>query len=57
ILSVIGIAELTQTGRIIIARTYQSGAMWLIIGIMYIIVITILTKLSNYIERKWITND
>lgn len=57
ILSVIGIAELTQTGRIIIARTYQSGAMWLIVGIMYIIVITILTKLSNYIERKWITND
>lgn len=52
ILSVIGMVELTQTGRIIIARTYQSGAVWLIVGIMYIIVITALTKLSNYIERK-----
>lgn len=56
ILSVIGIVELTQTGKIIIARTYSSGDMWLIVGLMYIIVITILTKFSNYIERR-ISND
>lgn len=54
ILSVIGLVELTQTGQIIIARTYQSGAMWLIIGAMYVILITALTKTSNYLERKWI---
>lgn len=54
ILSVIGIVELTQTGRIIIARTYQSGSMWLIVGMMYIIIITILTKLSNYIEKRYV---
>lgn len=52
ILSVIGMVELTQTGRIIIARTYQSGNMWLIIGGMYIILITILTKISNRLEGK-----
>lgn len=52
ILSVIGMVELTQTGRIIIARTYQSGNMWLIIGAMYIILITILTKISNRLEGK-----
>ena len=51
ILSVIGLVELTQTGRIIIARTYQSGAMWLIVGLMYIILITILTKISNRLEK------
>lgn len=51
ILSVIGLVELTQTGRIIIARTYQSGNIWLIVGIMYIILITILTKLSNRLEK------
>ncbi len=40
ILSVIGIAELTQTGgRIIIAGNFQSFKMWLIIGIIYFIVI------------------
>lgn len=52
ILSVIGIAELTQTGKIIIARTYQSGSIWLIIGLMYIILITILTRISNRLERE-----
>lgn len=52
ILSVIGLVELTQTGRIIIARTYQSGDMWLIIGLMYIILITILTKISNRLEKE-----
>jgi len=52
ILSVIGIIELTQTGKIIIARTYQSGNIWLIVGIMYIILITILTKLSNRLEKE-----
>lgn len=52
ILSVIGIAELTQTGKIIIARTYQSGSIWIIIGLMYIILITILTRISNYLEKE-----
>ena len=52
ILSIIGIVELTQTGRIIIARTYSSGVMWIMIGAMYLIIITILTKLSNILERR-----
>ncbi len=52
ILSVIGIAELTQTGKIIIARTYQSGSIWLIIGLMYIILITILTRVSSRLEKE-----
>ena len=52
ILSVIGIAELTQTGRIIIAGNFQSFKMWLIIGIIYFIVIMALTKLSDRLERR-----
>lgn len=52
ILSVIGIAELTQTGRIIIARNFQSFNMWLIIGIIYFIVIMALTKLSDRLEKR-----
>jgi polar amino acid transport system substrate-binding protein len=52
ILSVIGIAELTQTGRLIIARNYQSFTMWLIIGIIYFVVIMALTKLSDRLERR-----
>lgn len=54
ILSVIGIAELTQTGRLIIARNYQSFTMWLIIGIIYFIVIMTLTKLSDRLEKRMV---
>ncbi|MBF0780630.1 MULTISPECIES: ABC transporter substrate-binding protein/permease [unclassified Granulicatella] len=52
ILSVIGLVELTQTGKLIIARNLQSSQMWLIIGILYLIVITILTKLSAHLEKQ-----
>ena len=54
ILSVIGIIELTQSGKIIISRTYQSGNIWLIVGVMYLILITLLTILSNYVEKKYL---
>lgn len=52
ILSVIGLVELTQTGKIIIARTYQSGSMWMIIGLMYVIVIAFLSRLSKRLEKR-----
>lgn len=51
ILSVIGMVELTMAGQIIIARTYQSGNIWLIVGLIYIILITVLTKISERIEK------
>lgn len=51
ILSVIGLVELTQSGKVIIARTYQSGSTWLIVGGMYLVVITLLTRLSAKLER------
>lgn len=56
ILSVIGIVELTQTGRIIIARSFDSSAMWIIVGLIYLVIITVLTKLSSLIERRLIKN-
>ena len=52
ILSIIGINELTQSGKIIIARNLESFQMWLIVGIIYFIIIMILTKVSNRMERK-----
>lgn len=52
ILSVIGIAELTQTGKIIIARNFESFNMWLIVGIFYFVVIMALTKLSDRLEKR-----
>lgn len=52
ILSVIGIQELTQTGKLIIANNYESFKMWVIIGVMYFIIIMILSKISKHLERK-----
>ncbi|OJZ64219.1 amino acid ABC transporter substrate-binding protein/permease [Mycolicibacterium diernhoferi] len=52
ILSVLGIAELTQSGRIIIAGNYKAFEMWLIVGIIYFVVIMALTKLSDRIANR-----
>ncbi len=52
ILSTIGIAELVQTGKIIIAANMKSTEMWLIIAIMYFIPITVLSLLSEKLEKS-----
>ena len=52
IISVIGLAELTKIGQQIIARTYQSFEVWIIVGAMYFIVIWLLTVLARVVERK-----
>jgi len=52
ILSVISIRELTATGQIIIARNYKALQMYAIVACMYFVLITVLTLVSSYIERK-----
>lgn len=52
ILSVIGLVELTQTGTLIIARNLQGFKVWLMIAGMYLIVITLLTWVSNFVEKR-----
>ena len=52
IISVIGLAELTKMGQTIIARTYRSFEVWIIVGIMYFAVIYLLTILARIVEKK-----
>ena len=52
ILSAIGLLELTQTGTLIVARNSQGFRVWAIIAVIYLIVITLLTWLSNWVEKK-----
>lgn len=52
IISVIGVIELLQTGKIIVARTGDGALVYAVIGIMYLIVITALTKLAKVLEKK-----
>lgn len=52
ILSVIGIRELTQTGKLIIATTFESFKTWALVALMYLILIKLLSMLSSRIERS-----
>ena len=52
ILSAIGVMELTQTGNTLIAQNFQGFKMWLIIAVMYLVIITVLTWISNYVHKK-----
>ena len=57
IISVIGLSELTMAGKIIIARTYQSFAVWIFVGVIYFVVIYVITKLAKVLERKLSLDD
>ena len=52
ILSVISIRELTQSGQIIIARTYLPFQIYAIVAVMYFIIIKLLTIMSQQVERN-----
>lgn len=53
LLSIIGIADLTQRGQVQQAQTFESFKIWLLVGIMYFIIIYLLTLLANYLERRF----
>jgi His/Glu/Gln/Arg/opine family amino acid ABC transporter permease subunit len=57
IISVIGLAELTKVGQQIIARTYRSFEVWIIVGLMYLVVIYLLTLLARIVEKKVSLSD
>ncbi|MBV7505470.1 amino acid ABC transporter permease [Bacillus sp. sid0103] len=52
LLSVIGIADLTQQGQIQASATFEAFKIWLAVGIIYFIIIYLLTLLANFIERR-----
>lgn len=52
LLSVIGIADLTQKGQVQIAATFKAFEIWIAVGAMYFVVIYMLSLLSSYLERR-----
>lgn len=52
ILSVIGFPELVNTAKNVQANTFMSFQTWGIVGIMYLIVITILSVVAKRLERR-----
>lgn len=53
LLSIIGIADLTQRGGVQIAATYEAFKIWLVVGIIYFIIIYLLSMLGNFLERRF----
>ncbi|OIK12878.1 amino acid ABC transporter permease [Bacillus sp. MUM 13] len=54
LLSIIGIADLTQRGQIQQAATFEAFKIWLAVGVIYFIIIYLLTMLANFLERRFI---
>jgi polar amino acid transport system substrate-binding protein len=52
IISAIGLIELLQTGKIIVARNFQSFKVYGLIAIIYLIVILALTIFARRLERN-----
>jgi polar amino acid transport system permease protein/polar amino acid transport system substrate-binding protein len=52
ILSVIGFPELVNTAKNVQANTFMAFQTWAIVGVMYLIVITILSRSAKVVERR-----
>lgn len=52
LLSVISITELTRSAQVIIARTFASFELFAALAVYYLIIISILSLLSEYVERR-----
>jgi His/Glu/Gln/Arg/opine family amino acid ABC transporter permease subunit len=52
IISVISLGEIVYEAKIYIGRTMQSFATWTIVGAVYLVIITILSQISRYVEKR-----
>lgn len=52
IISVIGLTELTMVGSQIVARTFRSFEVWIMVGFFYFVIIYALSKLSKFMEKR-----
>jgi glutamine transport system permease protein len=53
LLSIIGIADLTQQGQIQAAATFEAFKIWSTVGVFYFLIIYLLTLLANFLERRF----
>jgi His/Glu/Gln/Arg/opine family amino acid ABC transporter permease subunit len=52
IISIISLAEIVYEAKIYIGRTMQSFATWTIVGIFYLAIITALSRISTFVEKR-----
>jgi His/Glu/Gln/Arg/opine family amino acid ABC transporter permease subunit len=56
IVSIISLQEIVYNARIYIGRTMLSFGTWIVVGAMYLLVITVLSLLSRHLEKR-LNND
>jgi ABC-type amino acid transport system permease subunit len=52
IISIISLAEIVYEAKIYIGRTMSSFATWTIVGAFYLAIITVLSRISRYVEKR-----
>ncbi|MDR3643929.1 MAG: amino acid ABC transporter permease [Clostridia bacterium] len=57
LVSVIGFEELTRRGQLIIARTYGSFEIWLTVAFIYLLMTLTISRLVDYLERRYKIDD
>lgn len=57
LLSVIGVVELTKSGMLVVARTYEAFAIYITIAFFYLTMTFVLSRGVDYLERRLNTGD
>ncbi|WP_047395577.1 amino acid ABC transporter permease [Exiguobacterium sp. ZWU0009] len=53
LLSIIGIADLTQQGQVQQSTTFEPFIVWSIVGLMYFVIIYLLSLVAKFLERRF----
>jgi His/Glu/Gln/Arg/opine family amino acid ABC transporter permease subunit len=56
IVSIISLQEIVYNARIYIGRTMESFSTWILVGAMYLLIITVISFLSRWLER-WLDHE
>ena len=52
LVSVLGFAELTRRGQLVIAQTYASFEIWMTVAVLYLIMTLVIARFISYMEGK-----
>lgn len=55
LVSIIGVSELTLSGKLLVASSYQSAWVWGTVAVMYFIMTKLLAMFGDYMERRLAT--
>ncbi|WP_318617117.1 amino acid ABC transporter permease [Sporosarcina sp. YIM B06819] len=53
LLSIIGIADIVQKGKVQASATFQPFEIWLTVGVIYFVIIYLMSLLSSFVERRF----